>query len=96
MQLAAHAPCQTGVHGQCRGKAKRKLCSGHVECRATCIGQCPQGVADRQSLMSQPVLDAHAVRHAGPEHADGSPFNEEDWTDPSYKTVGPYVKSKVG
>ena len=32
---------------------------------------------------------------AGPEHADGSPFNEEDWTDPSYKTVGPYVKSKV-
>ena len=33
---------------------------------------------------------------AGPQHADGSPFNEEDWTDPSHKTVRPYVKSKVG
>ena len=33
--------------------------------------------------------------HAGPAHADGRPFDEEDWTDPDYKTVGPYVKSKV-
>ena len=40
-------------------------------------------------------MTASAV-HAGPQHADGSPFDEEDWTDPSYKTVRPYVKSKVG
>ena len=43
----------------------------------------------------RPNLNDRIAYHAGPEHADGSPFNEEDWTDPSYKTVGPYVKSKV-
>ncbi len=64
-----------------------------MECRVTCSRVVAgRGLTARRCWS---VVTDHVACHTGPEHADGSPFNEEDWTDPSYKTVGPYVKSKV-
>ncbi len=77
-----------------------RVISGMSWARRCRTGLCDDDAGQRAAAQCWSLRSCFRVytvmrAYAGPEHADGAPFDENDWTDPAHETVTPYVKSKV-